>query len=310
MSSDTRVVILLALYQGAATIREQIDSYFSQSHRNWSLIVSDDGSSDGGGELIAELMHAHPGADVTLVKGPQLGFAQNFLSLLRLAGPDAPFAALSDQDDVWLDHKLERALTLLEAVPDNCPAAYCSRTKICDSELKEIGLSRCFKRAASFQNALVQSLGGGNTMVLNRAALDLLQPASLEAEEIVAHDWWIYQIISGAGGQMIYDAEPGLLYRQHGANAIGANRSFMAQLGRIGWVIGGRFRNWNAVNAVALAASAHRFTPQNRRIFSDFVEMRDAKALHRMSLMRQMGLYRQTRAATLFLWLAALFKRM
>jgi len=242
-----------------------------------------------------------------VIDGPREGFARNFLYLLRAAGPESRFAALSDQDDVWLPGKLTRGIAALSNMPTDEPALYCGRTLVCDAALTPLGLSPHFTRPPDFRNALVQSIAGGNTMVLNRAALRLAQEASVEANEIVSHDWWLYQIVTGAGGRVIYDPVPQVLYRQHGANLVGANQSALARLSRLIGLFGGDFRSYNTTNIRALGPSAHRFTPENRKLLTHFAKARHEPLRLRLSLLRQSGLHRQTRAGTAGLWCAATF---
>lgn len=302
------VVILMALYNGRADLDSQLESYRAQSHRNWSLIVSDDGSLDDGPDRIRDFA-ARTDRDVTLLRGPGQGFARNFLELLVAAGPHVPFAALSDQDDVWLPEKLGRALRQLANVPDGQPALYAGRTVICDQDLKPLRRSPEFALPPSFRNALVQSIGGGNTMVLNRAALDLAQETARYAEGIVAHDWWLYQIVSGAGGRVIYDPEPLVLYRQHDRNLIGANDTMRASLHRLAQVMRGRFRDWNTANSTALDAAAHWLTPEARDTLARFRDLRSHPVRRRLAALRDIGLYRQTARGNIALKLAALFNR-
>lgn len=299
------VTILLALHNGAHSLRPQLQSYCDQTYGNWRLIVSDDGSDDGGPDIVRDFAAQASGRTVALIAGPQRGFGQNFLHLLRAAGPDTAHVALSDQDDVWLPQKIARGIAHLSAVPAGVPALYGSRTWICDRDLNRRHLSSLFRRPPGFRNALMQCIAGGNTMMLNRAALDLVQAAAAEAGQIVSHDWWLYQIVSGAGGQVIYDAQPTVLYRQHGANLIGANRSPAARLRRLSAVLRGGLRDWNAINLRALGASAHRLTAENRALLEEFARLRAQPARGRLTLMRRTGLYRQSRASQAALLLAA-----
>jgi hypothetical protein len=62
-----------------------------------------------------------------------------------------------------------------------------------------IGFSPLFVRAPTFQNALVQNIGGGNTMVFNRAARLALRATRADVA-LVSHDWWTYQVVTGIGG--------------------------------------------------------------------------------------------------------------
>ncbi len=304
------VVVLLAHFNGGGMLSEQMQSLSAQTHRDWSLIISDDGSSDNWLETAADFAKSNADRRVWLVNGPKRGYVRNFLSLVAMAGPSAPFAAFCDQDDVWLPGKLTRAIKALEDVRPGRPALYCGRTMVCDRALTPLGPSPLFTKPPSFANALVQNAGGGNTMVLNRAALDLLQDTVRHAEGVVSHDWWAYQIVSGAGGKVIYDPEPSVLYRQHGENSIGANSSRIAQARRLGLLLRGRFRDWNAANAAALQRAGHWLTPEARDKLEDFAIARSGTLTERLRALTRSGIYRQTRQGHLALWLAVLLKRL
>ena len=93
------------------------------------------------------------------------------------------------------------------------PRAYGTRTQIVDESLKPLGLSPEFTLPRSFRNALVQSISGGNTQAFNLAAKELLEQAGPQIT--ISHDWWLYQVVKGAGGIFYYDPTPSILYRQH-----------------------------------------------------------------------------------------------
>lgn len=304
------VTVLLAMYQGGATIAEQLESIRAQTHSHWSLIVSDDGSTDDGPEQAMLFAIRQTPGRVRIRRGPGNGAARNFLSLVKAAGAVSPFVAFADQDDVWLPEKLARAVDRLKHVPEGIPALYCGRTMVCDCDLIPRRASPLFTRPPGFANALVQNIGGGNTMVLNRAALDLVQDTLRHAEGVVAHDWWVYQLVSGAGGKVFYDTRPTLLYRQHGANQVGANDTLRARLTRIGWLMRGRFRDWNDRNAAALDRASHWLTPEARATLDAFHRARSRGPFTRMLALRDAGLYRQTRCGNLALWIAAVTRRL
>jgi glycosyltransferase involved in cell wall biosynthesis len=293
------VAILLGLCNGAPWLRDQLQSFAAQEGVRWRLLASDDGSRDDSTAILRSFASEHPGHEIQLMEGPRQGAAQNFLHLLRQAPAGAAFAALSDQDDVWLPGKLARASARLAALPEDRPALYCSRTVVCDDSLNRLGLSPLFARPPAFRNALTQSIGGGNTMVLNRFGLALAREAAGEAGRIVMHDWWLYQIVSGAGGTVIYDPEPQLLYRQHGQNQIGSNSSAAARLRRLHMLARGVLRDWNDINIAALRASAHRLSPENRALLEGFAAARAAPFPRRIGAFRRLGLYRQTRGGDL-----------
>lgn len=296
LSGRGEVAILLALRNGSAYLGPQLASIARQNHRNWSLIVSDDGSTDRGPALIHGFALLQPAQDVTLCPGPGQGAARNFLSLLARVPAGAAFAAFADQDDVWYDDKLARAISRLADQPPGIPALYGARTLVTDARMRPLGPSPLFRRPPGFRNALVQSIAGGNTMVMNRAAIDLLREAAEHAGTIPAHDWWAYQVVTGAGGTMIYDPVPALLYRQHGANEVGANTSPRARATRLARLLSGDFGRTLDLNLAALDTIRHRLTPANRARLDRMTEMRAAPPRRHLTLFREAGAWRQSRA--------------
>lgn len=307
VTGPEHVSILLATYNGGDTLAAQLDSIARQSHGDWSLIVSDDGSCDDTTKIVRAFAEGQSSNRVALIRGPAQGSAQNFLSLLRAAGP-APFAAFADQDDVWFDDKLARAINRLRAT--SLPAIYGSSTLITDKDLQPLRRSVQFKRPASFRNALVQNIAGGNTMVLNRKALDALQPASLMAKGIVSHDWWCYQMVTGIGGKLLYDPVPCLFYRQHSDNQIGANDSLAAQLYRIKRLLRGDFAEWRDAHFHALAATEKWLNSDAKAILASSNGLTSPHIAQRFRALRASGVYRQTCRGSAALHLAALIGRL
>src|SRR5690349_9818208 len=103
-------MLLLATYNGGRFLGKQLDSLALQTVNDIDILVSDDGSTDGTLELLAERQPAWSKGDMRLVTGPKKGFAENFRHLVRLAGDNHAFYAFCDQDDVWHSDKLSRAL--------------------------------------------------------------------------------------------------------------------------------------------------------------------------------------------------------
>src|ERR1700760_917659 len=95
-----RVALLLGTKDGAAFLGEQLKSFADQSHTNWILVVSDDGSRDATLDMIARFAAEHP-QRVEVRVGPQQGVTANFLSLATDPTITADVFAFSDQDDVW-----------------------------------------------------------------------------------------------------------------------------------------------------------------------------------------------------------------
>ncbi|MCG6205018.1 glycosyltransferase family 2 protein [Rhodopseudomonas sp. HC1] len=305
--APSKVAILLATYCGAEFLGEQLESFRAQTHRDWELYVSDDGSTDDS-VAIVEAFAASVDQRVVVRAGAGAGFWRNFLSLIPRGEIAAGYFAFSDQDDVWLPEKLAKAVAWLQAVPPERPALYFSRTELIARDGAALGLSPLFRRAPIFQNALVQNIGGGNTMVFNDAARRLLAQTPDDVA-LVSHDWWAYQLITGAGGIAHYDPWPSLKYRQHGQNLVGSNVGLRARLVRLVAFAGGRVIGWNATNIAALNSVRHLLHPDHVRVLDRFAQARSAGFLMRPYWLWRAGVYRQKAVETIGLYLGALLGR-
>jgi glycosyltransferase involved in cell wall biosynthesis len=307
--SIPKVAVLMCTMQGQHFLAEQLNSIATQTHPRWAIWASDDGSDDHT-HAILEYYQSHWGEDrISIHAGPAEGSTANFLSLTCRADIDADYFAYADQDDVWESDKLERAVSWLKTVPDDVPALYGSRTLLVDARNQHIGYSPLFEKAPDFRNALVQSIAGGNTMVFNRAARDLLRQAG-ENVEAVTHDWWAYMLVTGCGGQVHYDPYPTVRYRQHGSNQFGSNAHPLAQLKRARLLLQGRFRGWVDANLRALERVRHLMTPANQRVLDEFIRARQSGLFGRIAGLRRAGIFRQTVLGNLGLAAAALINRL
>ncbi|MBZ9997317.1 glycosyltransferase family 2 protein [Mesorhizobium sp. BH1-1-4] len=301
--TDPRIAVLMGTMDGAAFIDEQIRSLHAQSHPLIDLWISDDGSADGTLAIIEAWKPRWTKGRVTLVDGPRKGFAANFRSMILDPRIDADCYAFSDQDDVWEPDRLESALGWMQAFDTDIALMSCSRTATMTETGRLVGHSPLFSRPPSFRNALVQSIAGGNTMLLNRAARDLLARASAHTG-FVSHDWWAYLIVTGAGGVVRYDPRPLVRYRQHAANLVGANASWQARISRLGRLFKGQFADWTDVNLAGLAVNRDLLTQDALACLDLFANGRRGGLFQRLGALRKSGVYRQTFAGTLGLYLA------
>jgi glycosyltransferase involved in cell wall biosynthesis len=302
-NGPAHVAILMGTRDGARFLAAQLATVAAQSHRDWRLVVSDDGSTDDTRALLAAFADG-PGRGRTEIReGPRRGFVANFLSLAGDPGIRADFYAFADQDDLWHEDRLARGIARLAPLPAARPALAGGRTRLIDEEGAPLGLSPLFRARPSFENALVQSIAGGNTMLFNAAAKHLFEAVPDVA--VVAHDWWAYQLVSGAGGAVVYDPEPLVAYRQHGANLIGGNRGLRARTERLRLLAAGRLTEWTDANLAALERAAPVLTPEARAKVALFGRARRLPLLARVAALRRLGLYRQSRGDTLALWLAS-----
>ena len=299
------ISILLGTYNGAQYIQEQLDSFKSQSHSDWDLWASDDGSTDHTILIVKEFASKIGGNRVHQLQGPRRGFVANFLSILSNPALQADAYAYSDQDDIWMKDKLERAATFLQSVPNSKPALYCSRTLYVDKSDKPLQTSQAYSRPAVFANALVQNIASGNTMVFNDAARSLLLQLG-EGVDIDLHDWLTYMLVTGAGGEVFFDLQPSVRYRQHSKNLIGMNIGIRAKISRIHMLFKGRFKDWNERHVATLQKIGSLLTLENKTVLEQFARARQTHGFRRLFEFKKSGVYRQTLSNNIAFYIAAM----
>jgi glycosyltransferase involved in cell wall biosynthesis len=303
-----RVAILLCTYHGQHYLADQFDSFAAQTYPNWEIWASDDGSQDDTHTILESYRRKWGEGRLSIHIGPALGFAANFQSLTCKASIQADCYAYSDQDDVWEKDKLQRAVQWLNAAPKDVPALYCSRTRLVDANNQDLGFSPLFCKPPSFANALMQNIGGGNTMVFNNAARKLLCEVG-ESIDVVSHDWWAYIVIAGCGGRVLYDPYPSVRYRQHNGNLVGTNSTWHDRFIRIRMLWAGRFRDWSDRNITGLKQIHNRLTPESRDTLERFAAARKRSLILRLVGLKRSGVYRQTLLGNIGLIVAAILNR-
>ncbi|MGH1576152.1 glycosyltransferase [Planktotalea sp.] len=237
-SAPQTISILLASYNGSAFLREQLASIHAQSHKDWSLILSDDGSCD---DTLAIARACISKERLDIFQGPQRGIALNFWNALMKV-PDGNYAAFCDQDDVWHPNKLERAFMALHG--NACPALYSSGRYVTDAQLNVLG-EQSRSLVKSFARSLFRNQVAGHTCVLSPQAVQMLKRFP-PAPNVPFHDWWAMLVLSALGARFIHDPYPSLYYRQHEANVLGAMG------GRVKLIRDGTYRKWLSANHAAL----------------------------------------------------------
>lgn len=221
-----RVLVLLATFNGARWLDEQLDSIFAQQRVDVKILAADDGSTDGTVALIEQRAAGHLAAPVLLGAGRQLGAAGNFLRLLREAPLDGfDLIALADQDDIWLSERLAKAVAQLAC---NSATGYSSDAIAFWPDGRRRVLGKAYPQRAF--DHLFEPAGPGCTYVVTAALAKALQ-VELRREPqrfdgIGYHDWLIYAFARTHGFRWFIDSTPGVLYRQHGHNELGANFGF------------------------------------------------------------------------------------
>ena len=286
----------MATRNGMPWLQEQLASVLTQTHTNWSLWISDDGSTDGTREVLEAFRQAHPGRVAMITDGPGRGAAANFLYLLR--HPDLPqgTVALCDQDDVWRPQKLSKAVEALAFRPAR-PAIWSARYIFADANLSVDRFSTDWPRPPAFGNAVVQNIMSGHTLTMNCEAMSLLRQG--HDPDIPHHDWWVYLVMAASGAQMFHDRWIALTYRQHGRNLLGARH--LGRISRLRALVDGTLGHWIGRNMWALAKADVPMTTAAQSFLRDW----QAEGQLSPSLLRKHGIYRQSWIETRLLQLVA-----
>lgn len=251
------IEILLATYNGEKYLSQQIDSILNQNFKDWVLLCRDDGSTDGTMEILKRYQQAYPKKIQILDSSIRLGSAKdNFSELLNHSTGD--YIMFCDQDDVWLPEKIQVTFNkMIESEQRDviCPILVHTDMKVVDENLGVISHSFLHYQLLDGNRTeprqlLVQNVVTGCTIMMNKS---LVQLARQIPKEAIVHDWWV-ALIASVFGKITFIDQATILYRQHGANSIGAKKvkSFkylMAQLRLINQVKLNHRKNINQAKA-------------------------------------------------------------
>ncbi|EPM6206494.1 glycosyltransferase [Enterobacter hormaechei] len=221
-----KVAVLMSTYNGSAYIEEQIASLQAQIiDRQFDIHIRDDGSTDGTKTTLEKL--AHENSNIFFYDEPNVGVVDSFLWLAKnIEGYD--YYAFCDQDDYWQSLKLLAGVTLIDQMSKGKPSVYCSAYEYVDQNLKHIGRF-VSKSDFSINNLLIENCAPGCTMVFNEALRNKfceIKTANV-SRRVVMHDW-LFILLAAYHGEIIYDSNSYLLYRQHANNVIGKKSGFLS----------------------------------------------------------------------------------
>ena len=231
--NNQKIAILLATYNGAKYIREQLDSLFQQSCGDFHLYVHDDGSTDDTLKIIEEYRQKYSDR-VTVLEDSQKhkGAARSFMTLLQEV--DSDYYMFCDQDDIWLPNKVELTLARMKEIEGTtgnavgtAPVVVATDLKVVDEQLTPIKDSfnadlkiDVFRKHSEL--ICVRHVVTGCTMMFNRDAKEASLPISPRA---TMHDEWVALCVHFNGGIISILDEATMLYRQHTSNTLGANQA-------------------------------------------------------------------------------------
>lgn len=253
--SYPRVLVLLAAYNGAAWIRQQLESILAQNHVVVQVVARDDASTDG---TKAELLRFERDSRIRLIFDTcRAGSAAaSFLRLVHLCPSDGfDFIALADQDDVWYPYKLSKACEMVHA---QASAGYSSATLAA----WETGRTTLIKLSGSPNRSdfLFEGAGQGCTFVMSSAFYERARRFLLDHPELTQplhfHDWALYALARSWSLHWSFDPEPSMVYRQHDSNDTGARWSYRGAMKRLVLIRSGWYRRQLAAICALCAVAA------------------------------------------------------
>ena len=208
--------IVMATYNGAKYLVEQLDSIFAQTLVPDEIIIVDDCSIDNTWQVLSEYARRCP--QIKLYRNDaNLGVVKTFEVALSLCTGE--FIALADQDDYWLPNKLE---LLMANIGSNWLIH--SDAYIADENLNVI--SESYSQLKPYHdNSLAMYLLRNNvtgcTVLIHR---DLLKLALPFPPNVIMHDHYL-ALCAKYYAKLSYLSLPLLKYRQHAQNVVGSGES-------------------------------------------------------------------------------------
>lgn len=228
---NKKLAILLATYNGERYLQEQIDSLFKQTYKDWVLYIHDDGSTDATPRIISDNAKMHDNIVVMEHAGGH-GAKENFFGMLRRV--EADYYMFCDQDDVWLENKVELSMERMQELENrinnsNVPIIVHSDLFVVDERLnvvndsfwRFVGINPDY--LTKFERLSAVSLATGCTMLINNKAKTTA--FGFPYDKACMHDAWITACTMKAGGIVSGIRTPLTYYRQHSDNCIGASEA-------------------------------------------------------------------------------------
>jgi rhamnosyltransferase len=221
-----KIAILLSTYNGEKFLESQLKSLINQKTNDWHLYIRDDGSFDSTVDIIKSYCTKYPEL-ISFVEDSlgNLRSAASFMALLNIV--DADYYMFCDQDDFWLENKIQVSLDKLiemEFVNTGKPCLVFTDLTLVNDKLELLHRSMWEYSKINPDNAkdfykttCISSVTGCTIMMNNRLKQQVLPYPKVA----LMHDWWVC-LNASHYGIVDYISEPTILYRQHGKNVLGA----------------------------------------------------------------------------------------
>ncbi|MDF2888517.1 MAG: glycosyl transferase family 2 [Lacrimispora sp.] len=299
------ITVLLAAWNGEKYLREQMESLLGQTNQEFTILISDDGSTDRTPDIMKEYENRFPGRVKSLKNLKPSGSARNnFFRLLKASSDE--YLMFCDQDDIWLPDKVDVTLREMKKMEKvwgrGMPILIHSDLSVADqagtviypsmARYQKIGVSD--NRTSHY---LVENNITGNTMMINRYLKNLTEQIP---DTCVMHDWWL-GLVASCFGKISYIDRPLVRYRQHGSNQVGA-KSGMKQLSeRVSRQekVRENYRSLFEQAKSFLSIYGQSMTPGQRELFEEFITLCNKSRAGKIKTILKYKLFKSTRVRTL-----------
>ena len=218
-----KISVAMCSYNGERFIGEQLKSLVLQTRLPDELVICDDKSTDGTENIIKKFIENAPFPVRYSINDTNIGVVRNFEKAITLCTGDIIF--LSDQDDVWVNEKLEKVEKVFEADPGadhvfsdalltdpsgkDLPYTMWQHIRL---TAKRLGLFDAGQQAKTLLG--IDFVVLGCTMAFRSEMLRIFLPFPGGLRDGL-HDQWIAMMLSFTGHRAVAIREPLVKYRQH-----------------------------------------------------------------------------------------------
>lgn len=294
-----KVTILMATYNGEKFIRKQIESILCQTYKNFQLIIRDDGSKDNTIKIISELVENDN--RIELIVGNNLGQKKNFNELLKI-GKKSKYIMFADQDDIWLENKVEISLNEIKKYEnihgEDEPILVYTKLRYVDENLNLLKIKKINNTENSINTLLGYNYIWGCTMIINHALANISFPIGEYSQN---HDYWI-ALCASINGEIVHLNEETILYRQHSNNVTGGinNYSIINKIKRIGVL----FKSYEQQVKQNIEFCEKN---TNNSILNDYLSMCSSSGINKVKKIWKIGLRRNTKKDSIIYYFYLIF---
>lgn len=225
-----QISVALCTFNGEKFLSQQLQSIFSQTVNVNEIVICDDCSTDKTEAIIKQFNLTYSGIIKLFINDKNIGGRKNFENALSLCTGDIIF--LCDQDDIWMEDKVEKMMQVFIKDPTCCGVF--SNGFLIDEENKSIDGSLLdftfFKKEirANFTkdqlfywSIILGNIVTGATMAIRKSTLSYIIPFKLNFKQRKFwHDGWISAVLFSKG-KLEYLDECLIKYRLHPVQQVG-----------------------------------------------------------------------------------------